>query len=91
MIDINIAFSCTCQPNKNEVNAHITRHRTNCRGCAPVFHNLTNAGTEAPAVHSIVTNGDTEGNTAWENSWTRPPVIDAVEDEIFKCNNLPEN
>lgn len=68
IIAINIAFSCTCQPNKNEVNAHKTIHLRKFIGCLSKLNNLYMAGNINITVSSSVTIGVTFGKNEWENS-----------------------
>lgn len=77
IITIIIAFSCTCQPNKKAVKPHNTIHLKKWIG---LFNrnNFTNAGNINKAVSIIVVVGVTFGNREYENSCTKPPVIDAV-------------
>lgn len=76
MIAIKIAFSWTCHPNKNEVNAHKTIHLINkCGFWGDEFHSFINNGNINTTVHNIVKVGVIFGNTELDDSWTKPLVV----------------
>lgn len=63
----------------NDVKAHSIRQRMKCIGLLSNFHNFIKHGVIIIAVKIIVIFGVIFGNTECENSFTSPPVIDAVD------------
>jgi hypothetical protein len=67
------AFSCTCQPKRNEAHAQRTRLSRNLG-----HEGRRRTGREARrtngAVRRKVTRGEMDGRTTWSNSSTRPDV-----------------
>ena len=71
-----IAFSWTCQPSRNEVQAHSARHLMNWLVLEGQVHSLARAGTIATRVSRAVVRGEMSGRTEWWMSCTSPPVME---------------
>ena len=85
----SIAFSWTCQPSRNEVQAHSARHLMNWLVLEGQVHSLARAGSMASRVRTAVVSGEMLGRTECWMSCTSPPVMEAASVPVLSPACLP--